>query len=1017
MAIYADLRQPESAAQVASEYRDWVDTHVPSEGALGAATGAIHAKLLTALGDVYDRCDDSEQAYVVFQEGLKLLIGVPEVDEVVGILGQLHFNSANMLAKLGRYEEAQHNYEVAAKDLSTLGDSEALLRIRYAIVFLHYKQGRFQDLHDELVDFAEKYESALEHAESRNQAVIRQGLDRVYRLWLRFSAEQIDTSDARATILFFHQLFALKEEEGKLSKIWKQEAGKPDATIHSEISVLLDRVDQRQGMGVLVIEQVPDAILVVTFRGGSGAWNSRVHIALLENEGIEAVKTLLLEHRDTVRSLAERSMPVRSRPSSRFTSACANAWNALTPEIQQDIIGVNTLMVSVDNQTQLDELPLELLHDGTTYLGIRTDIVWAPALRDLNILLGENHLNAAPTQSALIVRAQDELPQANTEANRVSQALEDMEIHASIRAAPKAADLLDELGKGIDLLHYIGHGLADEIGEILPLGPAESLSAREVAAIYPAPAPLTILSACLTGRGRQLRTGHQQGFATALLRRGAAAVVAAKYFVPDHIATEYATLLYHFAPGGTLQNAVRKTRALLAEEGYHPAAWSCFAVFGRPDVRIQAPHRCDATTWPSAAFRYLATGSDSYLEDAQRLLEQDQRLSNAQKLQMQKDLAALGSADPHYFSVDKMKEKSSLDEFSEGMLAGTMVRAFGTMRHAASTVGADFEQVEREVIQQALLAESILGDTYLLVAAATEMCRRTEFYRQGQGKDILLRATRRLQWLSADELALDDTRSVLEKYSKLTEQQLYFDISTLAGVDDETFRAADSGDRSAQKKMLKNLLTSEASPESLTSGHWTDWMLRMIATGEKQATSDLLGSIDQAARTGGITIDEQRALNELIEQYFGPDEVDPGTARTALATFQGQETELSVLELFFIHDRLASGADDVSLEQIWDAVEQAKRLKAKGATAYFQAVWAERAAQDNRLHEALDAGKEAVEAYQRLVPNDPEYEQKLGMTALLTAGIADACGNHAVASFLRHQHRDSIAAFQSSEVS
>ena len=51
-------------------------------------------------------------------------------------------------------------------------------------------------------------------------------------------------------------------------------------------------------------------------------------------------------------------------------------------------------------------------------------------------------------------------------------------------------------------------------------------------------------------------------------------------------------------------------------------------------------------------------------------------------------------------------------------------------------------------------------------------------------------------------------------------------------------------------------------------------MLRMIATGASQATSDALGAIAEAGRTGRITKARQDALDELFEQYFGPELVD-----------------------------------------------------------------------------------------------------------------------------------------------
>ena len=122
-------------------------------------------------------------------------------------------------------------------------------------------------------------------------------------------------------------------------------------------------------------------------------------------------------------------------------------------------------------------------------------------------------------------------------------------------------------------------------------------------------------------------------------------------------------------------------------------------------------------------------------------------------------------------------------------------------------------------------------------------------------------------------------------------QPIFFDLNELSGVDAETCEAADGGDRQAQKLMLRNLMTRDASAEALTTGHWTHWMLRMIATGAREATSDALGSIAEAGRTGGITAAQKSALDELFEQYFGPGAVGSATANRALEAFPRKSKE------------------------------------------------------------------------------------------------------------------------------
>src|SRR5262249_25165967 len=157
----------------------------------------------------------------------------------------------------------------------------------------------------------------------------------------------------------------------------------------------------------------------------------------------------------------------------------------------------------------LGELPIEILHDGNTYLGLRQRVVRSPALRDLNLSLSRNLVNARPTGAAIVVRAEDALSHADAETSVAIDAATAPGMTPSIHRAPEPSTLVRDLGAGIDLLHYVGHGLANKIGEELPLGPGKRLTARGFEAIRPAPAPFTVLSACLAGRSRQLRTGHE----------------------------------------------------------------------------------------------------------------------------------------------------------------------------------------------------------------------------------------------------------------------------------------------------------------------------------------------------------------------------------------------------------------------------------------------------------------------------------------------------------------------------
>jgi hypothetical protein len=245
------------------------------------------------------------------------------------------------------------------------------------------------------------------------------------------------------------------------------------------------------------------------------------------------------------------------------------------------------------------------------------------------------------------------------------------------------------------------------------------------------------------------------------------------------------------------------------------------------------------------------------------------------------------------------------------------------------------------------------------------------------------------------------------------DEPIFIDLASLAGVDAETFAAADRGDRQAQKVIMRNLMTSKASASALTTQHWTHWMLRMIATGSEQAACDSLGSIAEAGRNGVISEGQATALNEMYEQHFGPGEVGEPASGNALAAFDGEDRERGVVTLFLLADRLASGSPDVTPADVVAAARVAEGLGSKGAQAFFGAVGAQILARSDPVS-AFEVALHAADLYQELAGDDPIYVIKLGQTALLAIQIAHIAGEPQAASMMSLVHADAIAAYQAS---
>ncbi|WP_328524926.1 CHAT domain-containing protein [Kribbella sp. NBC_00359] len=746
LGLLADVHRVDLADEVANDYLGWIERFTPEAG-----QGLLRARFALRLGDVYDRCDDSARALAVLQDGLQRLDGYADQPEISNLRGQLTFNAGNQHAKLGQLEDALEAFTSAA-EIGVGGPVEAALRTRYAVAFTKYQLGREDGLIEELADLACRYEEVLtESTAGGSDLDVRQGLDVVYRLWLKLETARLDPADARAVVRFLHLVFALKEEEGKFCSVTQAMERRPDAAFHSEITVLLERLTST-ATGVLVVESVPDAVLLVSLSGSS------VAVQLLDRDAAAVVGDLIAEQRLATDRLSNRAIPASSPPSPRHVQACQAMWQALDPELRAHIDGARVLAVVMDSSTDLGELPIEILHDGTTYLGLRKRIVRSPALRDLNLSLSRNLVNARPTGTAIVVRAEDALVHADAETSMAVAAASDLGMTPSVHRAPEPSTLLQDLGAGADLLHYVGHGLADRIGEELPLGPGKRLTARGFEAIGPAPAPFTMLSACLAGRSRQLRTGQEHGFVTALIRTGAPGAIAAAYMVPDHLAAEFTALLYYFAKDALLTDAMLQARQTLADDGYHPAAWGCFVQHGAADLRLGRPHLSEPSTWSEWASRYLASGTEEHLRAAREGLADDTRLPANLAQAVDDDLRALAEHDAAHFAASDEAIVDQLSSTSQAAIVAAMVRSYGELRHATADA-ADREHKAEVIVAQSRTIERILGDSYLLVAAAVEL--RKHLLPFGDNKTVLDAAQRRLRWLSADEEPLDGARRAL----------------------------------------------------------------------------------------------------------------------------------------------------------------------------------------------------------------------------------------------------------------
>ncbi|NEQ64495.1 MAG: CHAT domain-containing protein [Symploca sp. SIO2D2] len=190
------------------------------------------------------------------------------------------------------------------------------------------------------------------------------------------------------------------------------------------------------------------------------------------------------------------------------------------------------------------------------------------------------------------------LPQAAKESFFLEQVFQAQSIEAKLSKVRKHLE-----SRSIDLLHFAGHGQADQ-GDItksqLELqGYMEgnehvpdylsSTVVRQHAKLNSVDKnkPLIVLNACQIGREGYTLTGIG-GFAEAFLQSGAGAFVGPLWSVLDSPARMFTETLYlGLKEGLTLSEASIKAREKASELG--DATWLAYAVYGHPDLKIDLP--------------------------------------------------------------------------------------------------------------------------------------------------------------------------------------------------------------------------------------------------------------------------------------------------------------------------------------------------------------------------------------------------------------------------------------------
>jgi hypothetical protein len=551
-------------------------------------------------------------------DGLALCTQMPDGDERVRLESELHTNRGRALGGLQRVRDAIGEYDSARVGFESIGEDVSALRVRASAMFGRFVTGELRDV-ESLRDLVSELESAAD-LHPRERGMLEQDVEAMRRLWLAMLAGEPQQAFGDIVGL----LEVLHGEQSPLS-----------------VGTVNDRVADRLRFPFTVsgtrFARLPNTAIIAfepgvsddhppVFFVASTVGDDKIEWQLVSGGGAgEALRELA--HR--VRTERDRILTGEIVPDSPVsTSVCdaaSAAWNAFPAVVRDAIRRADTVLYMPNAVLGLDAIPFELVLTEEGWLGATRVVTRCPSLQFVGNMLAPVRSRPRAVDRAVVAYAvpdeklgllQDAMDDVDVGTTAASMLGFDVDCR-QLTDKQVAVDAFEQCG----LVHYVGHGIANEIGEWLPLAIDNAIRASDLS-FTTAAAPFVFFNACLLGRIRYVvggSGGRQRGFATHLLDMEAPGVIGAIHAVPDAACARIAAAFYGEAADAPIGLALRNARAALDEAGMNPVTWSSYVLHGDPNARIAA-HSSGSSAetvrrWPAAATRYLATGAARHRDE------------------------------------------------------------------------------------------------------------------------------------------------------------------------------------------------------------------------------------------------------------------------------------------------------------------------------------------------------------------------------------------------------------------
>jgi tetratricopeptide (TPR) repeat protein len=925
--------QPDLGRQIGDDLLTFLPSITTPEG-----RKILESDIHLALGNLEQACAEPQAAMDHFDTALaplRPLAGDPVIDYRIT---RLELSRANAFVRLGGFDEAVATYDRVIGAQVARGDRAAELRARYARLFARRQGGETTRFVEELRELIDDYEDFVSRTSPEELRDAKANLQAVYGLLLVTLAGQRPTSTTLADELV-RVVMSLRDEplaKVDLSGIEEAEPGV------SALRLLDRRLARLPDTALLVWQPAVDGIVLMVLTSGVEPLEERLVLTTAGQDLVDAAIEAIDAAGEAGRALRLGSAPVTDLDQARIKAAGEQLAGALPPEVAAVLGAAATVIISPSADSTSQEVPFELLRVDGEYLAIRAVVARIPSLSQLVTMLAPNRRWRTPTAAAAVLRAQDP-PQPDSQGTvddhpaLVEEAARALGLDPQPESTPTAAGTLDLLDCDLRLIHYLGSGMAGisdmadmadkaaDDGAGLFLAENEVLPATQLSALSGARTPFVVLSACVAGEGSNHLHGRSlRGFEAALLDRGAPAVVAPAYALPEDLCAGFTQEFYRATSQAPAGEALRLARERQRDEGLHPVAWSSFTLHGDPwaslvDVAPPAGSARFTQDWPAWLTRWLATGREQDRAECLRTLSEarDALPELAEVITLIDHLERAMDAD-----ADALARRIS-DADAEGGAALRILIAVERLRALAEGDEPleNAEALKRKEIGTALTLAVQLDDAYAFLLLASH---------QGE----ILRATESVRVLEHAEGCAD------------------------ALADDAT----------ALAPLLERL-----DAVSSRAGSWSDWLLRYVGADTMKALSEAMSAIRRERHAGTIPPELADALWSLMKSFRVPGRLDDEALTDARSQLSNDAGSLRTLEILDLFDRIVGAGKNIDPQNVEDGLHLARESGHSGAIARFLLLSSQVAYTNDDVGAARDRTMMALELLDHLTMVDNEY--------------------------------------------